>query len=443
MPSPMGLLTGLEPPPFRLPGSYFAVALLFLVTGAALLTWSAPDLAYGSFLSPRVVGVTHLFTLGWITTSIMGALYQLLPVVLGQEIRWQGVARLTLWFHAPGVALFVLGLVTVRPAFTIAGASAVSIGVLLFAVNVGASLRRVRLRDATWWALASAVFFLVGAMVLGGAMAANLAWPYMAAERLVALVTHAHVGLVGWALLVVVGVAQKLLPMFLLSPEATDGRVPVALIGGGTMSLFSLHHAPWSWARWLPALIMVAGMAVFLRQALHFYRSRRRRPLDPGLRLAAAALCLLAVATAMGGVLAVTGITSPTTVVAYIGALVFGVTLFVAAIYYKIVPFLVWYHRFAPQAGRGPVPAVTELYSARLAAIAATAMVVGCLIFLVSIGVGPALGGGLSFGRGLSIAGGVSITVRGGAGLFTLGVVLEAFQMARLSRVVGASGEDS
>ena len=32
---------------------------------------------------PRVVAVTHLFTLAWITTSIMGALYQFLPVALG------------------------------------------------------------------------------------------------------------------------------------------------------------------------------------------------------------------------------------------------------------------------------------------------------------------------------------------------------------------------
>jgi hypothetical protein len=417
MPSPMGILTGVEPPPFRLPGSYFAAALLFLVTGAVLLTWSAPDLAYGSFLSPRVVGVTHLFTLGWITTSIMGALYQLLPVVLGREIRWLSVARLTLCLHAPGVALFVMGLVTVRPALTIVGASAVSIGVVLFAVNVGATLRRARPRDPTWWALASAVFFLVGTMVLGGAMAANLVWPYMAAERLVALVTHLHVGLVGWALLAVVGVAQKLLPMFLLSPEATDGRVPVALLSVGTMTLFSLHHAPWSWARSLPAMIMVVGMAAFFRQALGFYRQRKRRDLDPGLRLAAAALCLLAVATAMGGVLALTGFTGPNIVVAYVGSIILGVTLFVAAIYYKIVPFLVWYHRFAPLAGRGPVPTVADLYSARLAGLAATAMVVGCLLLLASIGVG------------------MSVGVRAGAGLFAAAVAVEAFQMARLSRV--------
>ena len=412
----MGLLTGVEPPPFRLPGSHFATALLFLVGGAVLLAWSAPDLATGSFLSPRVIGATHLFTLGWITTSIMGALYQLLPVVLGQEIRWLGAARVTLLLHAPGLAVFVFGLVTVHPAATIFGASAVSLGVVLFAVNVGSTLRRVRPRDPTWWALTSAVFFLVGTMVLGGAMAANLAWPYLGAERLTALVTHLHVGLVGWAMLVIVGVAQRLLPMFLLSPEADDGRVPVALLAVGTMTLFALHHAPWPWARWVPASIMVAGMAVFLRQAARFYLRRSRPRLDPGLGLAAAALALLAVATGMGGVLAFTGLSRPTIGVAYVGAIVLGITLFVAAIYYKIVPFLVWYHRFAPKAGRGPTPAVTDLYSARWAVVAGALMLAGCLILLGSV------------------AGGAVMGVRAGAGVLVVGAGVEAIQMALLSR---------
>lgn len=61
---------------------------LFLVLGGLGLVVVAPDLAGGPFLSPRVVAVTHLFTLGWITTSIMGALYQPLPVALGESVRW-------------------------------------------------------------------------------------------------------------------------------------------------------------------------------------------------------------------------------------------------------------------------------------------------------------------------------------------------------------------
>ena len=54
-------------------------------------------------------------------------------------------------------------------------------------------------------------------------------------------------------------------------------------------------------------------------------------------------------------------------------------TLFVAAHYYKIVPFLVWYHRFGPLAGKRPLPRVADLYDERAAYLAAGLLVLGAL----------------------------------------------------------------
>src|SRR3990172_6173711 len=79
---PRGVLLGLGPnqgagadvPPLWLPGGHFAAAILFWLVGAAGLVLVAPDLAAGLYPLPRVLAVTHLFTLGWITTSILGAL---------------------------------------------------------------------------------------------------------------------------------------------------------------------------------------------------------------------------------------------------------------------------------------------------------------------------------------------------------------------------------
>src|SRR5688572_26779770 len=82
-----GGLGSANAPPFRLPGEHFAAALTFWGVGALGLIRVAPDLAQGLFPLPRVIAVTHLFTLGWITTSILGALYQFLPVALRVPIR--------------------------------------------------------------------------------------------------------------------------------------------------------------------------------------------------------------------------------------------------------------------------------------------------------------------------------------------------------------------
>ena len=76
-----------SPPPFRLPGIHFIGGIVWLALGGAGLVAVAPLLARGQFLSPSVIAVTHLFTLGVITGSIFGALYQFYPMSLGAAPR--------------------------------------------------------------------------------------------------------------------------------------------------------------------------------------------------------------------------------------------------------------------------------------------------------------------------------------------------------------------
>lgn len=417
MPSPLVALGGAESPPLSLPGSHFTAALGFLLLGGAGVSVVAPDLAAGSFLSPRVTGVTHLFTLGWITTSILGALYQLLPVALDRAVRWPKLAGATLWLHVPGLLAFVGGLLTQRTALVATGASLLAVGLLSFVANLAATLKGSPRRDLTWWALALAAFFLTLTVVVGWALAANLRWPFMGAARLMALLTHIHIALVGWVLLVVVGVAQKLLPMFLLSHGADErpARWALGLLASGTLLLFALHHVPGAWARRLPAVLLLLGAAAFLLQARSFYATRQRPVVDPGMRLAAGGLGTLGVAAALGAALAF-GAFSPRLATAYVASLVLGISLFVAAHYYKIVPFLIWFHRFGPVAGRRPVPKVAELYSAAWAKGAGALLAGGVLLLILAVLAGSAL------------------AARVGGVAFLAGSVVETIQLAGVAR---------
>ena len=72
----------------RLAAEHFTASTIFLLAGSVGLFWIAPLLAAGLFPERQVAAVTHLFTLGWITTTMLGALYQLLPVALGAPVRW-------------------------------------------------------------------------------------------------------------------------------------------------------------------------------------------------------------------------------------------------------------------------------------------------------------------------------------------------------------------
>jgi hypothetical protein len=391
-------------PPAWLPAEHFAAALLFLLLGCAGAVFLAGDLVAANFLSPRVGALTHLFTLGWITTSIMGALYQFLPVALDEPIRSQRLAHATFLLYVPGLLAFVAGLATFTLPLLLAGAITMGTAVLLFIGNLTATLARAQRRDVTWWALALATAYLAVTLLLGLALTGNLKWAFLAGGRIAAIGVHLHVALAGWVLLVMIGVAHRLLPMFLLSHGAGDmlARIAVALTAAGAGMLALLHHAPPFFSYWLPALLIAGGCASFLAQARVHYVRRHRRHLDPGMRLAAGALLLLGATVLLGGhvVGAGSGMRMWT---AYVMAAILGITCFVAAHYYRIVPFLVWYHRFGPLAGRRQVPRVSDLFSARLAGVAAAALLAGSAGLVVAVAAGVAAAA--TFAAALLLAG--------------------------------------
>jgi hypothetical protein len=405
-------------PPFLLPGAHFTVAFGFLVLGACGLVWVSPDLAAGRFLAPRVVAVTHLFTLGWITLSIFGSLYQFLPVALSEPIRWIRVSYLTLGLFAPGLLAFAWGLVGGGTGWTIGGATAFGAAIVLFCGNLAATLRRAGKRDLTWWALAAAGAYLFLTAVLGLSLSGNLRWPFMGAGRWPALGVHIHLALAGWVFMVVIGVGARLLPMFLLSHGVGEGwgKGAAWLVAVGVGLLVAFHHAPPFLAQWLPAFIIAAGMVSFFVQAALWFRHSVKPKLDPGLRLAGAALVVLVLGLALGGHGLATGWASGTGIAGYGAAVILGLSLFVAAHYYKIVPFLVWYHRFGPNAGRAPVPTVSQLYSAPWAAGAAVLLTVGTVGLVLAI-----LAGAADWAR-LAAAG------------LTAGAAIQGVQMVALSR---------
>lgn len=371
---------GVPVPPFALPAAHLGAALAFWLAGAMGLVWVAPELAAGNFSLPRVVAVAHLFTLGWITTSIQGAFYQFLPVALGAGIRSRRLAAATGAMHAAGLAAFVAGMLAGSHAAVLAGAALFGTGLLLFAGNLAATLAAARLRGLTWWCLAAATGFLAITVVFGAALAGNLRWGYLGAERFMAMGVHLHVAVGGWVMLVVVGVAHRLLPMFLLSHGASPipGRAAAVLLSLGAGILVVLHHHPDRRVFVVAGALLAAGGGAFVAQAALYLRHSRRPALDSGLRLAGVAVAFLAASLALGPAFLARGLAAPRLATAYGIALVLGgLSLFVAGHHYKIVPFLVWYHRFGPFVGTRPVPRVSDLVHGRAGDVAAALLAMG------------------------------------------------------------------
>ena len=134
------------------------------------------------------------------------------------------------------------------------------------------------------------------------------------------------------------------------------------------------------------------------------------------MQLAAAGLIGLAVAVLVAPIALSRGLRDLHLLTAYVTILLGAITLFVAGHYYKIVPFLVWYHRFGPLVGTRKVPTVAELYAAPLARLDGALLAIGWL--------GVAIG--IFAGRG--------DLVRAAAVAVAAGAVLEAIIIARVAR---------
>jgi hypothetical protein len=172
------------------------------------------------------------------------------------------------------------------------------------------------------------------------------------------------VALLGWIAPMIVGVGARVYPMFLLAPEpgGRGARVQSWGLGLGVPAVAAgllLGRAPLL----VPgALAVAAALAVHAAWVVGFARHGKRPALDRGLRFVLTGTACLAPAGLAGLALALGLASGPRVALAYaVLALGGWVSLTIAGMMLKIVPFLVWYRVYAPRAGREPVPTLAEL----------------------------------------------------------------------------------
>ncbi|MBI3285048.1 MAG: hypothetical protein HYZ65_09415 [Burkholderiales bacterium] len=317
----------------------------WLGVAAGLLLAFGPAAGLPDRYAPLTLALTHWLVLGMLAPVMLGAMFQLMPVVAGQTVVF---AR----YISPFVALGSAAIAACLSAGFLSGEragfvwaarlAAVLYGAVVLAL-AGAAWR-VSVTDATtrtlrWIALALAV--VIG---LGIAMAGSFAgWWQIQVLRWLDL--HVAWGLLGWIAALVLGVASTVVPMFWQTgrPGARWQRSAPGLLW---LPLLLAAWAPlWQFALW-SACAIVAGFAVL---ALHAVWQAKRR-FDPAWILwLACALSWLAAAllTALQTLFAAhlpqqIALCLPW----WIGvlALVGGAVLPVNAMLGKIIPFLVFLH---------------------------------------------------------------------------------------------------
>mgnify|MGYP001167294285 CR=1 FL=1 len=345
-----------------LPLSYLVTAIAAFVLACAAVPALAPELA-GHYYHPRLTALAHTVTLGWITLSIMGASYQLIPIVLQRHVWSERLARWQFWILAVGIAGMVAHFYIGRWPGLLMAAVMVGAGAAMHLVNVALTLRGVERWNITARLITMAFTGLGLTILFGLLLAADRLWKFVPGDFFPTLHAHFHLALLGWVAPMVIGVAARVYPMFLLAPEPSGWPERVQFWG-----LALGVPAVVTGLLGVPALVVPGAIAVAAAAAAHLTwvsrmaRDRKRPALDWGLRFVLTGSAFLIAAGTAGLGLAFDLLSGPRAALAYaVLALGGWVSLTIVGMMLKIIPFLVWYRIYSPQAGRAPVPTLAQL----------------------------------------------------------------------------------
>lgn len=292
-------------PPRTLPVVYFAFAHAALLT-AFFLVATRPYAIAGFFYHPRMFAVVHLVTLGWLTATILGAIYVVAPMALRTALP---AGRL----DAAACGAYVLGVIGVIAHFWMEGYGGVAAAGLLalpalviVAVRTWRALGRGGAPRPVRWHIGLAFLNLLLAAGFGIALAINKQSSFLAGNQLRNVFAHVHVAGVGWATMLFCGVGYRFLAM--LFPAAPPGDRPVwislVLFETGVLGLAVTLPMQTRWAG-LFASVTAAAIVFFLGVVLRMLRNPRpppaklRRP-DLGVVQTLVGLVYLALATGVG-----------------------------------------------------------------------------------------------------------------------------------------------
>jgi len=347
----------------------FILSIMIIIADSNLL---------GSYFDNKVIAITHMAVLGWAVMIVFGALYQLIPVVFETSLYSEKLAKFTFWLSGFSVLFlsysFWIGAYT---SLLIYASLSMFISLLLFIVNVFLSYKNSKLKNTSSKLVITAVFWLAITELIGTLIAFNFKYYFLSEIHLHYLKIHATIGLIGWFLLLIIGVGSTLIPMFLVSHELNDKKLKYAyyFINSGLMALsvnwFFIHQNSLDVLFWLSIVI---GILFFLSFVYDSYKKRMRKVLDIGMKHTMLSVMSVTLPIVLSLIITIGfGMEQALmyrVITLYGFSVIFGfITTLILGQTYKTLPFVIWLDKYKSLVGKTKTPMPRELYSEKIASI--------------------------------------------------------------------------
>lgn len=367
---------------------FYLYAALGFLTGTLLLAFHT-DIVGIHYFNPHALAIVHTMALAWGTMIIFGASHQLLPVLVEGELASNTLAYLTFAFQAVGIPVVIFSFYVFDPGLLMqTGAILVNIGVLFFVLNVCSSAFQSNKRNVHAWYVITAALWLFATTFLGLLLVLNFSYSILPKNSVEYLSVHAHLGIVGWFVLTVIGVGSRLIPMFLISKYTDDKMLwfVFALLNIALLSFSCLHlHGTPSVMFYIPIALGFTAISLFLRHCYRAYKQRIRKNVDHQMKTS-----LIAVVQMLFVLIVALGFLSDGTVPAI--ALLYGFCIFfgwltaiIMGMTFKTMPFIIWNRVYHNRAHQSKTPAPKELFSEVIYKAMLYSYLVGFVLFILGV----------------------------------------------------------
>ena len=272
-------------PPLAVPYQFFITAPLAIIVIGLLWLFAAP-VEFASRWSNLLLASTHGITLGFMLMVMFGALFQVLPVVTGIAMpKATKLSKVVHLFLVVGVVCLVSGFAFRQYQLLGLGAAAVLISLIVFVSGLFISFPQMR-NSPTSWAIRLASISLL--ITIGLGVAFIIGWLEPSWFPSFRLWTNIHLlwGVIGWTLLLMMGVSFQIIPMFYVTPDYPKwvshflpAAIFVQLLGYSLVKFFGVFSDD-SIATKVQLVLIAVSAAAYAIYTLYLLKQRKRKARD-------------------------------------------------------------------------------------------------------------------------------------------------------------------
>ena len=369
---------------------YIFAALSFLIASILLLLHT--DVFHQHYFHPHTLAITHIMALGWGTMIILGASHQLLPVLIEGKLDSDLLAYLTFIFTAIGIPFLAVGFYIFHTGWVLqTGAVLINFGVVCYLTNVISSIYESKKHDVHAWYMAAASIWLFSTTFFGLLLVFNFSKSLLPDSSVAYLSIHAHLGLIGWFLLLVVGVASRLIPMFLISKYTNNKMLwwIFALINASLISF--IFFKVWNVATvfyYVSLLLSLTAIVLFGSYCRKAHNVRIRKNVDEQMKISLLSVAqMLLPFIVLIIVLAFLPDDKHANITLLYGFCIFfgWITAIILGMTFKTLPFIVWNKVYHDKAHGGKTPVPKDLFSEKIFNGMSITYLTGFILFVTGI----------------------------------------------------------